>query len=198
VVDQLRLFWNRPLRDGDRPRLFAVAVAVIAAAAGVFALLDRAIPAPPPADGSRQPVAPAATMAGAAPQLPAATVDAQAPSEEGQPTAAAYASTGDIASAKRAARTFLAGYLAYTYGHQRAADLGGASAAVRHQLATRPPRVPARERHRHPRVVTVTSNGVSPDHAEIAALVDDGHRRYTITLELARRGHRWLITSVGG
>src|SRR5262249_33289715 len=28
VVDQLRLLWNRPLRDGDRPRLFAIAAAL--------------------------------------------------------------------------------------------------------------------------------------------------------------------------
>ena len=119
-------------------------------------------------------------------------------SEEGQPTAATHASPADVASAKRAARAFLAGYLPYIYGHHGAARLRGASGALRHQLATHPPRVPARERQRHPRLVTVQSNGVSPDHAEIAALVDDGHRHYTIVLELTRRGRRWLITSLQG
>jgi hypothetical protein len=36
VVDRLRLFWNRPLRDGDRPRLFAIVVALIATAAAML------------------------------------------------------------------------------------------------------------------------------------------------------------------
>jgi hypothetical protein len=48
VVDRLRIFFNRPLHDGDRRRLFAIAVAVIIAAAGVLTLLDDVGPAPRP------------------------------------------------------------------------------------------------------------------------------------------------------
>jgi hypothetical protein len=83
VADRLRLFLNRPLQDGDRPRLFAIAVAVIAAAAGVLTLLDDAGPArgmtretPPPAAD----VAPSSTAAAI---VPASTP--QAPSEESDP-----------------------------------------------------------------------------------------------------------------
>jgi hypothetical protein len=193
LVDQLRLFWNRPLSDGDRARLFAIAVAVIAAAAGVFALLDRAIPAPAP-PAARHPVIPAAD-APAAPVVPVPTAEARAPSEEGQPTAARDASPAQIAAAKRTTRTFLAAYLPFTYG--REATLRAVSPALRQRLTAHPPRVPPREHSRHPRVVTVQSDGVSRDHAEIAALVDDGQRRYTIVLELTRHGRHWLVTGLG-
>ena len=40
MVDALRAFLNRPLRDSDRPRLFAIAVAVILGAAALLAMLD--------------------------------------------------------------------------------------------------------------------------------------------------------------
>ena len=40
VIDRLRALLNRPLRDGDRARLFVAAVAVILAGAGALALLD--------------------------------------------------------------------------------------------------------------------------------------------------------------
>jgi hypothetical protein len=41
VVDRLRLFWNRPLRDSDRPRLFAIAVALVAGVAAMLTQLER-------------------------------------------------------------------------------------------------------------------------------------------------------------
>ena len=67
-------------------------------------------------------------------------------------------------AAKRAARRFLAGYLAYSYGHAIAPRrIRAASARLRAQLAAEPPRVPPRERRRHPRVVLVQINGVGRD-----------------------------------
>ena len=59
------------------------------------------------------------------------------------------------------------------------------------------PRVPARERRRRPRVVLVQSNGVSHLRADLVALVDDGARRYTVPLELARARAGWRVTAVG-
>jgi hypothetical protein len=46
VVDWLRLLWNRPLRDGDRGRLFAIVVALIAAAAAMLTEFERPAPSP--------------------------------------------------------------------------------------------------------------------------------------------------------
>src|SRR5262249_49965676 len=117
VVDQLRLFWNRPLSDGDRPRRFLIAVGLIAAAAGAAArggvLARRAGPAGAPAPEIPRrvepPVAPVATTAAA----PVPTVQPSAPSEEGRPAAGSDATPAEIAAAKHGARTFLAGYLPF-------------------------------------------------------------------------------------
>ncbi len=193
MVDQLRLLWNRPLRDGDRPRLFAIAVALIAATAAVLALRGHAS-TPRPAD---QPFRPVASSSPSTLDVPAgaASSEQRAPSEEGDPTAARAASPVDVAAAKRAARLFLSGYLPYTYGH--AGRLPAATEQLRSILRSEPPRVPAAERHRHPRIVELQSDGVSREHAEVTALVDDGARRYTVTLELAHRPAGWTVTSLG-
>jgi hypothetical protein len=119
------------------------------------------------------------------------------PSEEGLPTAATEASRADVAAAKRAARRFLTGYLAFTYDRGPVRAIHGADPALERRLARHPPRVPARERARHPRLRLLQSDGVSRKAASLVALVDDGARRYTLALELARTGSRWMVTSVG-
>jgi hypothetical protein len=193
VLDQLRLFLNRPLRDGDRLRLFAIAVAVIATVAGLLAVLDDAGPAPrdQAARSSARP-APASTPVGIA---PVSTVEA--PSEEGHPTAGVHASARDVAASKRAARRFLKAYLPYTYGRARAARIAAVTPELRAELAAVAPRVPARERRRRPRLELLQSNGVSRDRAELVALVDDGRRRYPLHLQLANTRSGWLVTGLG-
>jgi hypothetical protein len=47
MVDRLRGFLNCPLSDGDRPRLFAAAVALIVGAAAILALVDDGGSSPP-------------------------------------------------------------------------------------------------------------------------------------------------------
>jgi hypothetical protein len=178
VVDRLRRFWNRPLSDADRPRLFAIAVAVIAAGAAVFWLLDRGAPARPRA----------------ATPPPAAAFDAPVATSTATPAAA---SSTDVAHAKRAARRFLAGYLPYSYGRGDAGRIAAAGRELRDRLARQPPRVPARERRRRPRLVLVQTEGVSPAGASLTALVDDGARRYSVALELARTPAGWNVTDVG-
>jgi hypothetical protein len=195
VVDQLRLLWNRPLRDGDRRRLFAIAVVFIAAAAVLLTLHGQ----PDAPDGHAieprlPPIASSSPVTLSFP-LAAATAEQSAPSEEGDPTAARTASAADVAASERAARAFLAGYLPFTYGH--AVHLRAATAALRHTLRSHPPRVPRAERRRHPRVVALQTDGVSRELAQLTALVDDGARRYTVTLELAHRGTGWLVTGLG-
>jgi hypothetical protein len=196
VVDQLRLYLHRPLRDGDRPRLFAIAVAVIAAGVAALSVLDDAGPSQPRDHTPRPaPVATAVSVPG--PSANASGAPAVAPSEEGQPTAAAKASPAAVAAAKRSARRFLAGYLAYTYRQGRAHAIRAIAPALEHDLATHPPRVPARERTRRPRVELLQTDGVSPTAASLLALVHDGARSYTLTLDLARRSGRWTVTGVG-
>jgi hypothetical protein len=194
VVDRLRLLLNRPLRDGARPRLFVVAVAVILIAAAALAALDnpgpprrpaRTTAAPPPAAASPPPVPAVAS--------PAPTV----PSEEGPAPAASLASRDEMRQAKRGARRFLAGYLRYSYGRGTARAIARAGARLRGRLSRERPRVPPAERRRRPRVLLVQSDGASPDAARLVALVADGRRRYTVALGLERTAAGWRVTSVG-
>lgn len=102
----------------------------------------------------------------------------------------------EVMASKHAAGAFLAGYLPYSYGHRRGKRIPAASTGLRHELAAQPPRVPARERRRHARVVELQSDGVSHQHASVTALVDEGRRRYTIAIELARTRAGWVVTSL--
>jgi hypothetical protein len=196
VVDELRVFLNRPLRDSDRPRLFALAVAVILAVAGGLARLDTGAAPERPRPPAAVLAPPAAPTPRTAPS-PSATAT-QAPSEEGRPPAGREASRKDVVEASRAARRFLRGYLPYTYGQRGASDLHGATSRLRSRLARQRPRVPAAERRRRPRVVLVHADGAGPRRAGMVALVSDGARRYTVSLELARTAAGWTVTEVGG
>jgi hypothetical protein len=192
MVDRLRLLWNRPLRDGDRPRLFAIAVALIAAAAALLTQLERPAPSPPVKPRQALPAAGALEPA----STPAASSPPAEPSEEGTRTPGAT-SRADVAASKQAAHRFLAGYLPYTYGHGRARRIRPATAALRRWLAAQRPRVPARERRRRPRLMLLQSATVGHRRAELVALVGDGRRRYTVALELARTRAGWQVARVG-
>ena len=199
MIDRLRLLLNRPLEDGERPRLFAAAALVIVAAGIAFALVDDAGPSAAPSRATTStPASPTRAPAGPVklPALPAAPLEA--PSEEGQPPAAVAASRAEVTHAKRAARRFLAGYLPYAYGQASPRRIRAASARLRLRLTRDHPRVSARERRRRPRVELLQAEGVSRRHAKLAALVSDGGRRYTVPLELERTPAGWIVTDVGG
>jgi hypothetical protein len=190
VIDHLRTFLDRPLRDRDRRRLFAIAVGIIVAAAGILTLLDDAGPAPHPKREPRQP----ATDATAVELAPVATP--VAPSEESDPSPGLRASQADIARSKRAARRFLAGYLPYTYGRRPANRIRAASPELLAQLERDRPRVPADERRRRPRLELLQSNSVSRERADLVALVGDGARRYEVRIPLANTATGWLVTGL--
>lgn len=194
MVDRLRQLWNRPLRDGDRPRLFAIAVALIAATAAVLTQLAGPSPVPPPHRAATTPV----TKPQAPATAPAVTPDMKRgePSKEGTRTVVRPA-RADLRASKLAARRFLAGYLPYTYGRVRARAIRSATGALQRRLVADRPRVPAGERRRSPRLTLLQSNSVGHRHAELLALVDDGERRYTIALELARTATGWRVTRAG-
>jgi hypothetical protein len=191
VIDRLRMWLNRPLTDGDRKRLFVLAVAAILAAAGALALLDDQ----PTSPSQRSPATPARPSP--EPGTPLTVTPTTVPSEEGQPSAAVRAPRADVEGVKRAARRFLAGYLPYTYGRQSARRIRAATSRLRRRLAARPPRVPARVGHRRPRVLLVQAEGAGRARAAITALISDGARRYSVELELARGRSGWQVTDVG-
>jgi hypothetical protein len=127
---------------------------------------------------------------------PAASSTPAEPSGKGTRSPVA-ASQADAAASKHAARRFLTGYLPYTYGHGRARRIRPATAALRRQLTTQRPRVPARQRRRTPRLVLLQSETVGHRHAALVAFVSDGRRRYTVALELERTGAAWQVDRVG-
>ncbi len=195
MVDALRAFLNRPLRDSDRPRLFAIAVALVLAAAALLAMLDD----PPSPRADAEPAEPSAMPTAAGP--PAASseplVSEQAPSEEANPPAALEASSAHVTRAKQAARGFLAGYLPYAYGRRDARRIAHASPQLRRRLASERPRVPAAERRRRPRLVLLQADSVGRSQAGMRAQVADGARRYTVPLELERTAAGWVVTELG-
>jgi hypothetical protein len=198
VIDRLRLALNRPLRDGERPRLFAAAVAVIVVAVTALALLDDAGPSAERSRAATRSPAPSPAATAETPELPAGTAASlEAPSEEGQPSAELVASRTDVTQAKRAARRFLAGYLPYAYGRASAGQIPAVSDQLRLRLTRDRPRIWARQRRRRPRVELLEAEGVSRRHAELAALVRGGARRYTVPLEHERTSAGWTVTDVG-
>jgi hypothetical protein len=196
VIDRVRLLVNRPLSEGERRRLFALAAAAILVAAGALAVTDRSRPRSQHATRSRAATAPAPPAA-LSPLRATDAVSLQAPSEEGRPGTDLEGTRTDVDAAKRAARRFLTGYLPYSYGRRSARRIPAATTQLRRDLAANPPRVPTRERRRHPRLVLLQSNGVGPVRGDLVALVRDGRLRYTVALELARRRHGWAVTVVG-
>ena len=194
MIDRLRLFWNRPLHDADRPRLFAIAVALIAGAGTLLTQLER--PGSPPRPTQPRDTPAAASPAPAPPPRPEPTAAPAEPSQEGTRTPVAV-SPVDVAASKRAARRFLAGYLPYTYGHGRTQRIESATAALRGRLAAQRPRVPAREGRRTPRLVLLQSDAVGTRRAELVALVDDGERRYTVPLKLTHSAAGWRVDRAG-
>jgi hypothetical protein len=183
VLDRLRLFLNRPLTDADRPRLFGLAVAVILLIALALTLLRNAGEGPPA--GTEAP--PAATQ----------PARAAAPSEDREPPDALAVTRADVSEVKRAARRFLAGYLPYSYGRRAPDAIVGATQQLRAELVSERPRAPAGAHHRRPRIVLLQTEGAGREHAGILALVNDGERRYTVPLELARLEAGWRVTDVG-
>lgn len=199
MIDRLRLAMNRPLDDGERPRLFAAAVAVILAAGAAFALLNDPGPSAKRSRAATPSSAPSPAATAEAPELAAQTAASlEAPSEEAQPSAALVASRTDVTQAKRAARRFLAGYLPYTYGQASAQQIRAVSDQLRLRLKRDRPRVRARERRRRLRTELLQAEGVSRRQAQLAALVSDGARRYTVPLEVERTSAGWTVTDVGG
>jgi hypothetical protein len=194
MIDRLHAFMDRPLRDTDRPRLFALAVVLLLAGAAVLALLDP--PAPQPAPPPRAPdPAPAPSLPPES--VPAAAADPRALNEEGKPPAAMDVSRQQVAAAERAGRRFLTGDLPYSYGRRDAHRIPAASDRLRARLARERPRIPPNVRERRAQLVLLHAHGVARRNGELVALVSDGAHSYSVLLELERAPAGWRVTDVG-
>jgi hypothetical protein len=198
MIDELRArlqtILNRPVPDDQRKRAAIIAITIIAAGAVIMiaARSDNPEPKRPPAAAQQAPAT--------APVPPEETENPAAlpvPSEEEPVDEDERASMRDVRAAKRATREFLVDYLAYTYGRADAHSIANATDELRDELATNTPRVPAAERKRRARLEILQTAGVSARRMGMIALVDDGKRRYSVQVALARIGERWLATDVG-
>ena len=99
------------------------------------------------------------------------------------------------AAAKRAARTFLAGFLPYYYGHGRASAIRDATPALIAHLAAHPPNVPPTMSRLHGRIGAI---GMQRTHSGWLALteVTDGQENYQLNLSLLDVHGRWLVSKV--
>ena len=103
------------------------------------------------------------------------------------------------ALAQRAARTFLVGYLPYSYGRARAERIPAAARQLVRELERTPPRVPAAVARADPRLISVHAEATLGELAiNVVAVVVDGQLRYRVPLELRRARGRWVVTAVGG
>ncbi len=181
MIDRLRALADRPIAEHERRLAFAVAAAVVVIAAGVLVLTRGSSPPPtPPRSGA--PLVPAPPIA-----LP--------PAPSGPPRGPAAAPAG----AARDARVFLAGYLAYLYGHAAARAIHGATPRLVRRLERDRPRVSPATRERHPRIVALTARRVAGGRVAVTATIADGGvARYPILVVLERRGGGWQTTELSG
>ena len=101
------------------------------------------------------------------------------------------------ATAARAARAFMGGYLPWLYGQRRASAIHHATAALLGQLEAHPPIIPPGLQGLHPRLAALGMQRHAPGWRALAN-VTDGHETYDLTLTLTVvGGHgRWLVSDV--
>ena len=127
---------------------------------------------------------------------PYPTVPATGTPHEPHPAPAPGRSAEERA-AMQAARRFLAGYLPYSYGRGPAGRIEAAAAPLATMLRRQPPRVPAADRQLRPRLVSLDVASSNGDLGfDLAAVVDDGRRRYSMILAVRPAGDRWLVTAL--
>lgn len=99
------------------------------------------------------------------------------------------------AGAGQSARTFLAGYLPYYYGHAPAAAVRADAPALAHYLRAHPPNIPPALQRLDGRVAGIA---MAPAGDSWRALVNvhDARSTYQLTLTLAHLRARWVVTAV--
>ncbi|MBV9336679.1 MAG: hypothetical protein JO243_12385 [Solirubrobacterales bacterium] len=108
-------------------------------------------------------------------------------------------SRAGLGAAKRAAARFLTGYLRFLYGRGSARSVAGATPDLRRQLIRVRALVTPVERHRDPRVVSLTAVRQAPAAVLATALVADGGvTAYALRMVLRSGRDGWLVSSVDG
>jgi hypothetical protein len=168
---------DRPIAERERRTAIAV-VAVLLAASAVLLAATR--PAGQPRQlAPRRPVAPAKDAS--RPQMPPAGSASIAP------------------LVARTARGFLAGYLAFLYGHAPASAVSGATQALLRSLRARPLIVSPGVRARRPRVLSLSAISAPVGLVGVSALLNDGElANYRVRLILTRARGRLLVAAVEG
>ncbi len=170
---------DRPIAESERGAAMAT-VTVLLIAAAILLALSR-----PGGQSRRTTERPSPSLARSA-----SAVHAQAPETSTAPLTSAVA---------RTSRLFLAGYLAYLYGHTSAGQIKSATAALRRSLEAHPPRVSPSMRSREARLVSLHTTPAPSGLVGVSALVTDGGLvDYPIGLLLASRGGRLLVTGLDG
>jgi len=103
-----------------------------------------------------------------------------------------------VRDATTAARSFLAGYLPYSYGRRDAGSIRSVSPSLRSTLARNAPRVPpALAEKARPRLRDLDVSGIAGrGRVMLLAQIDDGQSRYAALLTVQRRGDRWAVGQV--
>jgi len=118
-------------------------------------------------------------------------------SETGEAPQLTPAQQRDVRDASRAARTFLRGYLPYSYGKGDAREIRDVDPALRDELARRPPRVPPALSHRaRPRLKRLRVSGTARGAVYLFADIDDSDASYTALVEARLRDDRWVVVGV--
>lgn len=150
-----------------------------------------------PYQGSTPPAStPAVTQTTPAPETSSAPTATSADAREVEPDLSPARATARR-DALLVARRFLAGYLPYSYGRRRAGAIGGATAQLRRELASSPPRVSrGLSRGARPRVRRLRATGVGADRVFVFAQIAERRSSYATSLTILRRHRRWLVSEV--
>lgn len=156
-----------------RPRRVVVGLLLLAAIALAVVLSPNSSPPPPPPPEA---------------SVPAPTVT--------HPAAATAPAPRQLDEAKRAARRFLRGYLAFTHGQR--APITDATPDFEQRIADSPlPRVPPAQRRDRGRVGRLAvEEDADPDRVTVAALIRDGQLNYSIRVLMRRDHDGWRAADV--
>jgi hypothetical protein len=98
-------------------------------------------------------------------------------------------------AARRVGERFLAGYVAYLYGHRSADRLRGCTAALRRELSRSRVRVPPARRARRATVVGLRALAQTSTSVVVTATLDDGDlAAFPVAAIVERRAGRWRVT----
>lgn len=132
----------------------------------------------------------------AAPRMPGVAVKS---APRPAPTGGAANAAPVAPAAARVAQRFLAGYLAYLYGHAPITAVRDAIPALLRSLRAHPPLVPPAMRARSPRILSLHPAPAALGLVGVSALVNDGElASYQVVVLLTPERERLLVSTVEG